>query len=268
MEPIAILGAVCGAALAAAAFLFRRYFWAQSRPFFLVASGGVLALIVLGGLTVLMTGTKGGDAGMIAATVLIFGLLAAFLALLLSLLVAFSQKRALGSALGAVWATMLFEPVAAGFIGYEYQATVVRAAQKRIGEASQEAEQKQREAVARLERQIPEKYRNMPPEIIIEHNKMRAQSRKYGPGELPRIVPEDVEKKIMEYHRAKSMPAISFDVQGYNQKHDEGWRFTWGTVVGWFLGALLIPMAFRRPVPTAPTPGETPPKESGGPSSP
>lgn len=207
------------------------------------------ALLVIGagilfGIGLVATSmNRGGDAviaGMTFAVVASVGLAAAAL---LTLGIGAVQGRAAGRPIAKAMLTALVDPVLVGLISWMFLSLVIGPMHRTGSDALWKAELDRRERLAELEQSIPEQYRNIPPEMIDQHNQMRRQLRGQGAA-LPPLVPPETERRMRELAILKSRPYRGFDLESYRRIEEIKRDGLVGLGVGWLVGAFVVPLGF------------------------
>ncbi len=240
-----LMGGFIGLGLALVMLAIRARCWAAVGPLgkislvmlVLIAGGGVITLVLSGG--------KGGDAGMAALTWMVFLVLG--LALMAGAMVLIGALQAAAFKL-PMWPTALSvipEVVALGLIISAYHSQVAVPAQKAVTAEWWKRELAYRNSRRAKREEIPERFRNITTQMLNEHTQVQSDMAKRGVS-VPPLVPREVENAIRNAEfQSMEVGPIPDRVTQEQIGIDEN-EFRKGTVGAWLLGALVCPWIIRK----------------------
>lgn len=240
-----IIGGFIGLGLALAMLAVRARCWAAVGPLgkislvtlVLIAGGGVITLVLSGG--------KGGDAGMAAMTWLIFLVLGLALVAGMMALIGALQAAAFKLPMWPTALSVIPEVVALGLVVSAYHSQVAVPAQKAITAEWWERELTYRNSRKNTHDEIPAQYRGITTEMLNMRAAQAQQLAKQGVS-VPPLVPKHVEEMIRKAEVRANEPEPIPDRAKQAQIGVDEAEFRKGAVGGWLLGALLCPWILRR----------------------
>lgn len=241
---MAIVGALFGILIG-----FGMYFLRFRFPSIASALGwvGVIVAAVGGsmlGIAIFGQMSKGGDYAMNAITFALVIGTAILGALGVVVFLAILQRHILGLSFLIIARSLLLEIGLVALMSYGFLNVVFRAAEAGITNEYWQKELKRREEAKHLKDSIPPAYRNMPSQMIDEHNRMRRDMEKQGM-KLPPLVPADVEKAIRDAEKASAQPAAASNLSLYNANNRRRTQFMFSLWGFWFLSAVVAPFVFK-----------------------
>lgn len=235
-----ILGAAFGLAIGGGMVWLRANRTELTRKLSLAAMLVVLAGAI-GSLGLACAGSKfGGDAGMAGVTLVVSLVIGLCGAVLICFIVGSYQALVLKGQYRVVARSMLVDVLLIGVALLAYQRYIFNPSQAARVDDWWGRESARRESRQDLYDRIPPKYRGISSAMIDEHDRLRRHS---GVNILP-LVPKDVENAIRNAENGSAAPPVQ-DRIDYAGIATSRTGFQWGLGIGWLIGGLAVPFAFR-----------------------
>lgn len=256
-----VVSAIAGTVLSGGLYFLRRTSWelAKILGWIGLLGLGLAALAVL--VTLFRSSSQGGDAGMAAVTLLIFGLMGSAVGLGLALLIGFGQARALDRPIASGLFVGIPDAFLLAFCMYWGMGFIHQAVERPVTDEWWQRELARRQKRQQQLNEIPPQYRENIYGVLQQIDQDRRFRRQNG---LPEIetVPRDIENKMRNYWNETGTQVMPVpDRSGYQRAGAMRKGALPGILAGWIVGAFALPWVFRTRQPQTGKPSS--PQEPG-----